>query len=170
MNFLEQLVAEWYEYHGYFVKRNVRVGRLPRGGWECELDVVAFNPESKRLVHIETSMDSDSWQRRAERYRKKFEAGKKYIPALFPGVEFSGEVEQIALFGIGSKANHQHLAEGKVMLISELLAEIASELQLRRVERAAVPEQFPLLRTIQFMVRHHAAIFSNKNSPAQNPH
>ena len=25
-NFLEQLVAEWYEYQGYFVRRNVMVG------------------------------------------------------------------------------------------------------------------------------------------------
>ena len=26
MNFLEELVAEWYEYQGYFVRRNVLVG------------------------------------------------------------------------------------------------------------------------------------------------
>ena len=26
-NFLEQLVTEWYEYRGYFVRRNVPVGK-----------------------------------------------------------------------------------------------------------------------------------------------
>jgi hypothetical protein len=59
-NFLEQLVAEWYEFNGYFVRRNVLVGRRSRGGYECELDVVAFNPEEKHLVHIEPSVDQRS--------------------------------------------------------------------------------------------------------------
>ena len=27
-NYLEQLVAEWYEYQGYFVRRNVLVGKM----------------------------------------------------------------------------------------------------------------------------------------------
>lgn len=31
-NHLEQLVAEWYEFEGYFVRRNVMVGRRPSGG------------------------------------------------------------------------------------------------------------------------------------------
>src|SRR5437016_5364675 len=47
VNFLEQLVAEWYEYQGYFIRRNVRVGKLAAGGYECELDVVAFHPQTK---------------------------------------------------------------------------------------------------------------------------
>jgi hypothetical protein len=29
-NHLEQLVAEWYEYQGYFVRRNIFVGKLPK--------------------------------------------------------------------------------------------------------------------------------------------
>ena len=52
-NFLKQLAAEWYEYRGYFVRRNVRVGQRAGGGFAGELDVVAFNPIEKRLVHIE---------------------------------------------------------------------------------------------------------------------
>jgi hypothetical protein len=34
---LEQLVAEWYEFQGYFVRRNVRVGRRLKGGHDGEL-------------------------------------------------------------------------------------------------------------------------------------
>ena len=41
-NFLEQLVREWYEYQGYFVRQNVNVGKRAKGGYECELDIVAF--------------------------------------------------------------------------------------------------------------------------------
>ena len=42
VNFLEQLVAEWYEYRGYFIRRNVWVGKLAKGGYECELDIIDF--------------------------------------------------------------------------------------------------------------------------------
>ncbi len=37
MNFIESLIAEWLAYNGYFVRRNVKVGRRPEGGWEGEL-------------------------------------------------------------------------------------------------------------------------------------
>jgi hypothetical protein len=43
-NFLEELVAEWYEFKGYFVRRSIRVGRRNGGGHEGELDVVGFQP------------------------------------------------------------------------------------------------------------------------------
>jgi len=65
-NHLEDLVAEWYEFNGYFVRRNVPVGKRPKGGYECELDIVGFNPTAKRLVHIEPSLDADSWKKREE--------------------------------------------------------------------------------------------------------
>lgn len=158
MNYLEQLVGEWYEYQGYFVRRNVNVGRRSTGGWECELDVVAFHPESRHVVHVEPSMDANSWDERERRYSRKFQAGKAYIPALFPGLALPQEIEQIALFGLGSNVNHPTLAGGRVMLIVELLREITRKLRPLRVEKAAVPEQYPTLRTIQFMVQHESAL------------
>ena len=66
-NYLEQLLAEWYEFRAYFVRRNVLVGKRARGGYDCELDIVAFNPVTKHLVHLEPSMDTYSWDRREER-------------------------------------------------------------------------------------------------------
>lgn len=161
MNFLEQLVAEWYEYQGYFVRRNVNVGKRSNGGWECELDVVAFHPGKKHLVQIEPSMDANSWEKREARYAKKFEAGRKYIPELFAGIEVPAEIEQIALFGLGSKANIPTLAGGRVWLVSDLLSEITAVLKTRRVEKEAVSEQFPLLRTIQFVCQHHRSLFGS---------
>jgi hypothetical protein len=52
MNFLEQLTSEWYAYRGYFVRTNVKFGRRPAGGYEGEMDVVAFDPLKKVLVHV----------------------------------------------------------------------------------------------------------------------
>ena len=43
MNFLEQVIAEWFSHKGYFVKTNIKFGKLPRGGFAGEMDVVAFH-------------------------------------------------------------------------------------------------------------------------------
>ena len=157
MNHLEQLVAEWYEYRGYFVRRNVQVGPRPTGGYECELDVVAFHPTLHHLVHIEPSMDAHSWAKREERYSKKFDAGRKYIPVLFDGMNLPTDIEQIALLGFASNANVKTLSGGRVMTTSELFVEMVAEISGKKVASAAVPEQYPLLRTIQFACEHRVS-------------
>jgi hypothetical protein len=72
MNHLEQLVAEWLQYNGYFVRVSVPVGPRPKGGFEGELDVVAINVGRNHLLHVECSLDADSWPKRQERYAAKF--------------------------------------------------------------------------------------------------
>lgn len=62
MNVLEELVSEWYEYQGYFVRRDIKVGKKATGGYEGKLDIVAFHPVSRKIVHIETSMGAESWE------------------------------------------------------------------------------------------------------------
>jgi hypothetical protein len=159
-NYLEQLVAEWYEYRGYFVRRNVLVGKRAKGGHECELDVVAFHPHEKRLLHIEPSMDADSWETRERRYRKKFEAGRKYIPQLFKGLELPSEIEQIAVLVFASKANHKTIGGGTLVMISELLSDIFSELKQWTIDSHAVPEHLMVLRSFQFVAQYRSAILT----------
>jgi hypothetical protein len=38
----ERLIVEGYESQGYFFLRNVMGGKREKGGWECELNIVAF--------------------------------------------------------------------------------------------------------------------------------
>ena len=155
LNHLETLVSEWYEFRGYFVRRNVRVGKLPKGGLECELDVVAFHPALQSLVHIEPSLDADSWAVRERRYRKKFDAGRKYIPGLFPGVEIPAHIEQIGLFLYGGQSRkHTQIAGGRVLFVKDLMSEIHKGIHPLKVESAAIPEGFPLLRTLQFAAQY----------------
>ena len=71
MNFLEELAAEWYEYTGYFVRTNVRTRKRAMGGWDCEIDVLAFKPEAGELIHVETSGDALPWKKRQEQFEKK---------------------------------------------------------------------------------------------------
>jgi hypothetical protein len=149
-NFLEQLAAEWYEYNGYFVNRNVHVGRRPKGGWECELDVVAFNPSTKHLVHIEPSMDSDRWDKRETRFRKKFDAGQKYIPQLFASFEPLPKIERIALFVMGSDKKHPSVGGGSVLMIKDFMQTIRNAVGAKSVFKSVIPEKYVILRTLQF--------------------
>ena len=153
-NHLESLVAEWYELRGYFVRRNVQVGKRPKGGHEGELDVVGFHPEQRSLVQIEPSLDSDSWIKREVRYSKKFEAGRKYIPGLFPGMAIPKHIDQIVLFVYGGGKSRERIAGGRVVFIREFMEEIRSGIRHRKVARAAIPEGLPLLRTLQFAAEY----------------
>ena len=44
MECLAQLVTEWYEHQGYFVRNGLWVGLESDGSYERMLDVVAFHP------------------------------------------------------------------------------------------------------------------------------
>ncbi len=153
-NFLEQLIAEWYEFQGYFIRRNVLVGKRAKGGHECELDIVAFHPTKKHLIQIEPSTDASSWTKREERYKKKFEAGQKYIPALFQGLKVPKKIDQVAVFVFASKQNRNTLAGGRIVLISEILEDIFNELKSSSIFSSVIPEQFPILRTLQFVIEY----------------
>jgi hypothetical protein len=150
MNHLESLVAEWYQFQGYFVRRNVLVGKRAKGGYECELDVVAFNPELQKIVHIETSLDTNTWKKRQRRFSKKFKAGKKYIPGLFKGITLPKSIEQVALLRQGGrKRAGKNLGGGKIKLIEDFMDEIRQGTN-RPVGKEAISEGFPLLRTLQY--------------------
>lgn len=148
-NYLEQLVAEWYEYQGYFVRRNVLVGPRPKGGYECELDVVAFDPRRPHLVHYETSMDALSWEKRDLKYERKFAAGRRYIPEIFPGIMLPSAVYQRALLYFASKKSRDTVGGQPLVLVSEFLTEVFGTLASQRVATNAVPEHLPILRTLQ---------------------
>jgi len=159
-NFLEELAAEWYEYQGYFIRCNVLVGKRSAGGHECELDVVAFHPQTRHLVHVEASMDATSWEEREKRYKRKFEAGIKYIPELFTGLLNGGEpIEQIALLVFSTKGVEKMLGGGKLVHVSELLHQIVNHFTGFRMIKKQAPEQFPVLRAIQFTTEYRRELF-----------
>lgn len=149
MNWLEQLAGEWYEHQGYFVRRNVRVDKRSAGGWDGELDLIAFNPEKAHLVHVECSMDARSWSKREEVYRRKFEAGGRHIPRLLVGFDLPDQIARIALIGGSRSAGpRETIGGGKILMLRDFLSEIYEELP-GDIFSAMVPEQYPVLRTIQ---------------------
>ena len=58
----------------------------------------------------------------------------------------------------------KELGGGRVATTAELLAEIVDGLKGKRVANAAVPEQFPLLRTIQLCCENARSVFGDGTS------
>ena len=149
MNFLEELTAEWYEFSGYFVRTNPRARKREKGGWDVELDVLAYSPVDKRLVHVETSSDANSWVKRKERFlTKKFILSREEYESLI-GTSVK-KIEKIAIVGWGSTKSDLKWADDiKVVFIPQLIEEITSKLMGIHPLKQAVPEGFPLLRAMQ---------------------
>jgi hypothetical protein len=78
MNHLKELTAEWLNYNRYFVRTAVSVGKRAKGGWDRELDVVAFHPSREHFLHVECSIDAHNWDKREARFLKKFYFGRQH--------------------------------------------------------------------------------------------
>jgi len=153
MNHFEQLIAEWLEFKGYFVRCNVNVGRRPAGGHEGELDVVGFHPETKHVLHIEPSGDAGAWDTREERFRRKFSIGSQYILSeVFPWLPETTQIEQWAVVW-SCTTKRATVGGGKLISASSLYRLIAQDIRLLEGSRV-IPEKFALLRTMQLTMRY----------------
>jgi hypothetical protein len=155
LNFLEQLAAEWYEYSGYFVRTNIRTRKRDKGGWDMELDVLAYMPSTKELLHIEPSGDADSWAERKNRYlKKKFILTKEeYIKIIEADVS---SIRRIAIVGqTRTTTTDLNWGEGiVVVLIPDFIKTITSTLKGRNPMSESVPEGFPILRSMQMALHY----------------
>ncbi len=155
MNFLEQLVSEWYEYQGCFVRSNVRTRKRKKGGWDVELDVLAFNPKDGTLLHVETSGGSESWVERKKRFlTKKFILSTEEYETIV-GRKING-IRKIALvsYSHSTKADLKWGKNIEVLLIPDLLKQIAEKLRSQDPMRESVPEGFPILRAMQMVLAY----------------
>ena len=154
---LETLIHEYLEWQGYLVRRNVKVGRRAKGGWEMELDLIGYNPISLHLVHYEPSLDALSWEKREHRFDKKFSAARKYLfTEIFPWLPANTKLEQYAVLPNANEKRAQ-IAGATLVSVDKLVAEIRKKVVACGVmSRNAIPEGFPLLRTLQMS---HAGYF-----------
>jgi len=152
MSHLEDLIAEYYDWKGYLIKRNIKVGRLAHGGWEMELDVIGYHPITKHLVHLEPSIDADSWTRREERFEKKFAAARRYIfTDIFTWLDPETPIDQCAILVSHPKDRHE-LCGAAIVSIDEFSSLVRRDVtDCGIMSKNAIPEQYPLLRTVQLL-------------------
>lgn len=154
MSHFETLLYEYYDWQGYIVKRNIKVGRRTMGGWEMELDIIAYDPHENKVIHLEPSLDADSWARREERYQKKFQAGRDYIyKEIFTWLPPYTPLEQISILP-AHPADRPTLAGGSLFSVDEYVLKIKLDIIAQGAAyHNAIPEQYPLLRTLQLALR-----------------
>ena len=151
MAHLEDLLVEWYQWQGYIVRQNIFVGRRQNGGWDGELDVVAYHPQTRHLLHVEASLDAHSWAKREARFTKKFTAARQAAHSeVFPWLTPDIVLEHL---GVLPSARAAGLAGAAVLSVDDLMALIVAKIREHGVAaKAAIPEQYALLRAIQFAV------------------
>ena len=149
MNFLEQLVAEWYRFTGHFVRTNVRFAKRAKGGWGGEIDILAYLPQRGNVSHIETSMDAESWRERHARFDKKFAVPESAYRELFPAGYT--KLERIVVVGMARDQDPGVLGRDIVVYsVPTMTRMIVDGITGKHPANAAVPESYPLLRAIQF--------------------
>ena len=142
-NFLEQLAAEWYQYKEYLVWRNIPVRK-------SDLDIVAFKPRDKHLVHVETQMSTGDVEGTC---KYKFANGRNHIPGMLSGLLCDGvtfqdlKFDQIALI---DDVKERSVGGGRIENVSTFLKPILDEFgDLKKTKN--VPEQFPILRALWYV-------------------
>ena len=115
------------------------------------MDVVAYHPQTEHLLHLEPSIDADSWAKREQRFSKKFKFGRKYIrKSVFPWVDKKIRIEQIAVLIAPRKTR---LAGGRVISIDQFVSQVKFDiLAIGKMGKKAIPEEYDLLRTIQLTI------------------
>jgi hypothetical protein len=151
MNHLEALAREWLEWTGHVVRANVRVGKRLAGGHDMEVDVVAYSPADGIIRHYELSLDAHTWEKRGRRFEKKFRLARLYMfSELFPFLPESTPIEQYAVL---PSRNDTGLAGVRVICVDDFTALIAQDVVREGIAaRAAISEQYPLLRHTQFLL------------------
>jgi len=167
MNFLEQLTGEWFTYKGYFVRTNIKMNKRSKGGWDNELDVLAYSAKEGELIHVESSWDALTWAQRKERFlKKKFVYKHEEYEALVGAKIF--RLRRMALVGLGwSAKTPSDLAWGdgiEVVLIPHFIAAIGKQLAGKDPLKDVVPEGFPRLRAIQLALRYGIGHMSTQNT------
>lgn len=166
MNFLEELAAEWYRYKGFLTVTNLRFGPRAKGGYEGEIDVLAWEAKKQRLIHIECSTDADRWDERVQRFQKKFTSASEHYNELL-GMDFNS-VEQIAIVGFsstkvdfGNGIVHTTVPEF-INMVREVVARI-------NPMTGAISETMPLLRAIQYSAWYAVDSHLTRTPPSSRP-
>ncbi|HHF2874233.1 hypothetical protein [Vibrio parahaemolyticus] len=165
MNFLEQLVYEYYHHLNYVVIRNKRVGYRKEGGWTGELDIVAYDPSTHEVIHIECSNDNNSWEVREKNFKRKLDIGKKFIPDLFPYAKDKIQLKQKVLLGKLDTATVKEVGGGEVVPLKVFLDDatecVRCSYLLKSDGNLIVPEQYTILRTLYYAVKYSSDLFND---------
>jgi len=147
MNVFEELAAEWYEFQGYCVRKNVTYGKGRSGGIGIEMDLIACRLGSDP-VHLESTVTSGPTA--IEKLKKHFtEAKEAYREVLNVA---PCKVKQKAI--VFSAKDRSKLEDDGVEVMSkdEFMKTIVEAMEKKNLSTDSVPHSLPLLRVVQEVV------------------
>ena len=147
-NVLEELAKEYYEYiKEYFVRTNVRFNkRKKKGGYKGEIDILAYVPNERKLIHLECSMGGESNDNGFKKAKKKFPDNLDY-KNLYPDNTLDFEkVEKLFIFKQTKELNDIVMPEGvKSVNLGAFIREVYNSLNTDIMNKI-IPEAYPLLQ------------------------
>ncbi len=161
-NFLEELIYEYLDFKGCFVKRNIKLRKRKKGGFDREIDILALDTRNCIVYHIETSFATNkSWDQTIEDFkRKKFDIKKKEYAQLVGLKTNKIQIIKVAiLLNVPKQKEERNRFKKETKSILYSVEEIIKEIKeyitscFENPLKEAIPEKYPLLRTIQFI--HH---------------
>jgi hypothetical protein len=127
----------------------VKVGKRKKGGWDGELDVIGFHPARRHLLHVECCIDPANWETRETKFARKFAMGREHARNFFQEMQLPATLDQVVVHGFAAGPDrHRELGGGRLMTSQELVAEIMNGIPSSSWKNA-VPEGYPLIRTLQ---------------------
>ena len=152
MNFLEELLSEWYEYYyDCFIKKNISFGE---GKNTEEIDILAYNPEKGIVYHIETINFVKSKKKQKEEILKKFENAEKYYKKILNLPEY--KIEKIVVVDdvkrVDNVLEELFTKNIKVVAVEEIITDICAELLSQKNSYCLVPEKYSLIRTVYYAI------------------
>lgn len=155
MNYLEELVAEYEVYlEKNFIRRNIQIIKENRKG---EMDVLSYNIQNNVITHYETSSHFSNWEGEFKKFKKKFDwKDKTYYKIL--RLKQKCKIKKIAITSFAKKENQEvndlffKKTNAKLFSVPVFIKIVRDEVK-KIVHPITVPEQFPILRTIQNIIR-----------------
>lgn len=148
MAWLEQLVQEYYDIQGYWVRTNVNYGPGRRGGYSGDADVLAFEPHNRVLVHLEVSMGAEKWEEKKATVTKKFKKAKDHYEAMCPHPFV--RTEKVAITGWSSSPAPITIPGVDIWTLGQFMHKVVELVTNRFRGSKLPPEQYPLLRAVSF--------------------
>jgi len=153
MNFLEELISEYYSIQGYLIIQNIRINPRKNGGHKNEIDILVFHPCTKQIIHIETSSDNKNRKDKIKNFKHKFKIDEQKIKKLFGNTHLPNSIKREGIILHGSPKKYKDF---ELISVQKYINDIIKYLEDEKYStKKMVPEKYPLIRMILFTKLYH---------------
>lgn len=153
--FLLQLACEYYQFMGFFIRRNLKFGEFKLSENSGEIELLAYNYKENILFHFETAQEVGTWDNKIAKLTKKFNEAELYYSDYVNTTDI--QIQRVSVIGTGEGSienikQFEKKTRSKLLNIKEFLKHIKVEVMKHDPYKELMPEGYPLLRAIQLAI------------------